>query len=380
MPDDVLERLGIEGFTSITEASVDLGRINVLVGANGAGKSNLVKAFELLGRVVDEDLRLHVAASGGASSLLDVASGARHLRLSLQGKSDGKATGYEALLAPDREEGLFFVRERISFQRPPHPYPWSDVIGGGNRETALHSVIADRGRGQAVASSVVNLLRGCRVYHFHDTSSAAPVMRGGPTADNLALQADAANLAAVLLRLKDSGVTADMAAYRRIVGVVRQVAPFFRDFVLQAEKRDTVRLRWRQSDADAVLSAYQMSDGTLRFICPATFPLQPELPSLVVLDEPELGLHPYAIVQLAALLRRAANRSQVLIATQSVTLMNQFELAELIVVERGGRGSVFVRPDRDRLIGWLEEYSLGELWEKNLIGGRPGSVSGLVDG
>jgi predicted ATPase len=186
------------------------------------------------------------------------------------------------------------------------------------------------------------------------------------------LRNDAGNLAAVLLALLESDVGADQAAYRRIVGVIRQVAPFFRDFVLSPEKSDRPRLRWRQADSDAVFSADQMSDGTLRFVCLATLLLHPRLPSLVVLDEPELGLHPYAVVQLAGLLRQASVRSQVLVATQSVTLMNQFEIDDLMVVERIDGTSEFIRPDRERLGEWLNEYSLGELWEKNLIGGRPG--------
>jgi predicted ATPase len=217
---------------------------------------------------------------------------------------------------------------------------------------------------------VVDILHGCRVFHFHDTSANAPVKRHVSTADNLTLRDDAGNLAAVLLALRDE----EPSSYRRIVGAIRQVAPFFRDFVLLPEKNDSIRLRWREADSDAVFSANQMSDGTLRFICLATLLLQPTLPALVVLDEPELGLHPYAIVQLAGLLRQAGTRSQVLIATQSVTLMNQFAVDDLIVVERHRGESRFTRPDRGRLEKWLHEYSLGELWEKNLIGGRPGDT------
>ncbi|HEY1575201.1 MAG TPA: AAA family ATPase [Pseudonocardiaceae bacterium] len=149
------------------------------------------------------------------------------------------------------------------------------------------------------------------------------------------------------------------------------MAPFFRDFVLRPEGQDRVRLRWRQVDADTVSSADQMSDGTLRFICLVTLLLQPELPAVVVLDEPELGLHPFAIVQLADLLGQAAPRSQVAFATQSVTLLGQFRLDQVIVVERQDGASVFRRPDAALLTEWLTEYSVGELWEKNLLGGRP---------
>jgi predicted ATPase len=380
MAGPTIEHIDIEGFTSIVEASVGFGRLNVLVGANGAGKSNLVRALELLGRIVDEDLQVHVRRSGEASALINATLTARQIRLSLFGRAKGEIR-YDAALVPTPDGGLFFADEHIYYRDPEKYQTWWNVsIERGHRESKLHETAAAGGRGSATAAAVIDLLQGCRVYHFHDTSAAAPVKRPISTADNLALRPDAANLAALLLRLRESSDRAEQAAYRRIVGSVRQVAPFFRDFVLVPEGRDQVRLRWREDGADAVFSAHQMSDGTLRFICLTALLLQPTLPALVVLDEPELGLHPYAIVQLADLLRQAATRSQIIIATQSVTLMNQFELADLIVVERDAAGSSFVRPDAARLDSWLQEYSLGELWEKNLIGGRPGSVAGSTGG
>lgn len=376
MPDVVLDQLRIEGFTSILDAFVQFGGLNVLVGANGAGKSNLVRALELLGRVVDEDLRDYVARNGRATGLVNVKARPRQIHLSLGGRYDEVRRVYDVVLTPG-QDGELFLDEWVS-NRQPDVRMSSQLIGRGSRETKLHETVRERG-GLSTAAAVVDLLRGCRVYHFHGTSSGAEVKDYAPTADNRVLRQDAGNLAVVLHRLRDSGDSSSATAFRRIVRAVRQVAPFFRDFVLEPE-RDQIRLRWRESGTDAVFSAHQMSDGTLRFVCLATLLLQPTLPALVVLDEPELGLHPYAIAQLAGLLRQASARSQVMIATQSVTLMNQFELADLIVVERREAGSSFVRPDPARLHDWLQEYSLGELWEKNLIGGRPGSVAGLVDG
>ncbi len=356
MADQVLKSIKVEGFTSIRSATVRLGRLNVFVGANGAGKSNFVRVFELLGRIAGNDLSFFVGLNGGASALLNSAAGVPGIRLRL----DMPPADYEAVLVPAANDELIFEREIVS----------SFTIGRGNRETHLH-LAAEGTPLMPEPGHAIRLLSGCRVYHFHDTSRSAPVKQYVPTADSLALRNDAGNLAAFLLNMSTSQDGKVIAAYRRIVGAVRQVAPFFRDFVLQPEQADRIRLRWRQTDSDAVFSADQMSDGTLRFVCLATLLLQPDLPALVVLDEPELGLHPYAIVQLAQLLRQAATRSQVLLATQSVTLMNQFGLEDLIVVERVDGASAFSRPDADKLSGWLAEYSLGELWEKNLIGGRP---------
>ena len=348
----------VEGFTSIRSAELALNDVNVLVGANGAGKSNLIRFLGVLGRIVDRELGLYVGLSGGASALLN-ADLAEPRRILLDVVFDHG--GYTASLIPAAGDTLIFSVE--SFFEPGRETIVN--LGRGHRESAL----AEPGTPFAAeAEDLVETLRGCRVFHFHDTSRDAPVKQQGYTADNRALHPDAGNLAAVLLRLRYG----DPGRYQRIVRTVKQVAPFFRDFVLEPELApDRVRLRWQQEGSDTVLPADALSDGTLRFICLTTLLGQSELPGLIVLDEPELGLHPFAIVQLAGMLRAASQESQVLLATQSVTLMNQFELGDLVIVERRDGASVFERPDPDRLSEWLAEYSLGELWEKNLLGGRP---------
>ena len=348
----------MEGFTSIRSASLTLNDVNVLVGANGAGKSNFIRALGVLGRIVDSELGLFVGLSGGANALLNADPTASR-RIHWEVKSG--VGGYSAELVPAAGDALIFSDETI----------WRDdtgvtaELGRGHRETLL--TVPEPLWGPE-AAALVETLRGCRVFHFHDTSRAAPVKQQGYTADNRSLRSDAGNLAAILLRLRNG----DRGRYQRIVRTVKQAAPFFRDFVLEPELApDRVRLRWQQEGSDTVFPADALSDGTLRFICLTALLGQPELPGLIILDEPELGLHPFAIVQLAAMLRAASRESQVLLATQSVTLMNQFELSDLIVVERRDGASVFERPDPDRFGAWLADYSLGELWEKNMLGGRP---------
>jgi predicted ATPase len=148
--------------------------------------------------------------------------------------------------------------------------------------------------------------------------------------------------------------------YKRILAAIRANAPYFRDFVLAEEGNGRIRLRWTQAGVDATFPAEVLSDGTLRYICLATLLLQPHPPALIALDEPELGLHPFAIAQLADMIASTATRSQVVVATQSVTLLNQFDLGALVVVERDAGSSVLHRPDEERMRAWLDEYSLGE--------------------
>ena len=219
------------------------------------------------------------------------------------------------------------------------------------------------------------------VYHFHDTSDSAPVRRPGPINLNQRLLPDAANLAAYLYFLRES----KSEAYSKIVNVVRLVCPFFSDFVLRpmALNEEMIRLEWNQVGTDYPLLASQMSDGTIRFICLATALLQQDLPQTVLYDEPELGLHPYALTVLASLFRQSTllfgsiQYRQVIISTQSSALVDLFKPEDVIVVEKVGDESTFRRIDALELSDWLEIYSLGQLWDKNLLGGRPRSPDPL---
>jgi predicted ATPase len=349
----------VEGFTSIKSAVVDLRELNLLVGANGAGKSNFIAALGMLGRIMDGELGLFVGLAGGASALLsDAPDTAGRMKLEVE----FGAGGYAATLTTAAGDELIFLDEFVTSR---HGHGTS--IGRGHRESQLVEADAKL-QPTDMAWPLIHALRGCRVFHFHDTSRDAPVKQYAYESDNLALHPDAGNLAAVLLKLR----LTDPSNYRRIVDAIRPVAPFFRDFVLVPERSaERLRLRWQQEGSDTVFPADALSDGTLRFICLATLLGQPQLPGVIVLDEPELGLHPFAIIQLAEMLRTVSQFSQVVVATQSVTLMNQFEADDLIVVERRNGFSSFERPDQQRLSEWLADYSLGDLWEKNLLGGRP---------
>jgi predicted ATPase len=219
---------------------------------------------------------------------------------------------------------------------------------------------------------VYNAISSWVVYHFHDTSLTAGVRRQKPINDNDLLRPDAENLAAFLYRLRES----HPGSYTQIREVVRLAAPFFDDFKLRpvTTNPNLIQLEWMQTNSDYPFRAHQLSDGTLRFVCLAAALLQPVRPATMLFDEPELGLHPYALALLGDLLKKAAQRgTQIIVSTQSAFLLNEFEPKDIVVVERHQGESTFRRLEPDDLSEWLGEYTLGELWQKNVLGGRPGS-------
>lgn len=254
----------------------------------------------------------------------------------------------------------------MSFLQKSYSSAKKDSLGAGHSETQISTAAED---GIQTAKALRFLLNRCRVYHFHDTSSTAEIRQSCYVGDNCWLMPDAGNIAALLLRFREE----NYSSYNRIVKTIRLIAPFFEDFVIEPDVASRVILNWREKGSDRVFGSHQFSDGTLRAIGLTTLLLQPEdeLPELIVVDEPELGLHPYALNVIAALFGKASYDTQILISTQSSSFLDNFEPEDVIVVNREEKESIFKRLNPADLEAWLEEYSLGEVWEKNVIGGGP---------
>jgi predicted ATPase len=358
-----LERIHIAGYKSIRDWTIELGPLNVLIGANGAGKSNFIGAFRLLNEIVENNLQVFVGRSGGADQLLHFG---RKVTDGIAFNLDWKNNSYSCRLVPTTNDRLIFETESISGQGFGYDRPYSVSLSGGQEETKLHKEVESGG---PIARYVLSALTSWRIYHFHDTSASAKVKQTGDLADNLSLRPDGGNLAAFLYRLSKT----EPEVFRSIEDTVRMVAPFFGRFNLHPDRLNPakIRLEWQEKGSDTYFDANALSDGTLRVISLATLLLQPQLPTTVLIDEPELGLHPYAIAVLAGLFRTAATRTQLVVSTQSVTLVNQLSPKEIIVVDRNDGESTFRRLDETEIAGWLDDYALGELWEKNVLGGRP---------
>lgn len=358
-----LDRIQISGFKSIRECDLTLPALTLLIGGNGAGKSNFIGVFGLLGQMVTGGLQAYVRSQGGPEGLLHFGQ-KRTNRLALRLEFGSNA--YRVRLAPTQDDSLFYEEEVCEFRAPGYIRAYEETMAVGLESRLRDTAIAKPGK---VASYVHGSIASWKVYHFHDTSAAAGIKQLQPIDDNLSLRSDASNLAAFLLRLQIQSPN----QYQQILGAIRSVTPFFDDFQLRESARSPgkIRLEWREKGSDTYFNGHSLSDGTLRFMCLATLLLQPSLPSTILLDEPELGLHPYALGVLSALLQSASTRAQVIVSTQSVTLVNHFEPKDVLVTEREGGQTVFRRASEQPVQQWVDEYGLGDLWEKNVLGGRP---------
>lgn len=362
----MLNRLTVKGFKSIEDSVLDLQRLNVIIGPNGAGKSNLIGVFRFLNAVLERQLQLYVGERGGPDRLL---FHGQKMTPKMSFRFDFGSNAYEYSLMPAVGDVLIFEAETIYFQGSGYPRPWNLQIGSGHRESVLHETAKTTGTGSRVAGHVLGEVQNWVVYHFHDTSDSSPAKKTQDIEDNRTFRPDAGNLAAFLYWMKLKHPT----EYRHVVEHVRLVAPFFEDFILEPSRNNPnkIKLEWKQKGSDAYFDGFSLSDGTLRFMALAVLLLQPSLPSLILLDEPELGLHPFAITLLAEMIEAAAKRSQVVLATQSVTLLNQFSPEAIVIAEHDGMRTQFRRLAEQDLSHWLDDYSVGDLWEKNVIGGRP---------
>ncbi|CAA6804224.1 MAG: ABC transport protein, ATP-binding subunit [uncultured Campylobacterales bacterium] len=364
----MLNRLNLKGYKSINFLDLELAPINILIGANGSGKSNFINFFKLLKKIIDKDLPLYTAQEGGANRILHF--GKKITPVISFGLLFGKNI-YNVILSPTIDDKFTFVYEKAYYRNSKKELlsiESKSDLGKGLNAGSYNSVLPSQSD-DTIGGYIVKHIKKWRIYHFHDTSFDAKVKQPCRVDDHRILSPDGSNIAAFLKNIKET----NQRSYKQIVQTIQRVAPFFQDFILepQGKNEDMIKLEWKHRGTDEYFDANDLSDGTLRFICLTTLLLQPNLPTMILLDEPELGFHPFALNILAGMFQKISKKTQIIASTQSVTFVDNFDVEDLVVVDRKDNQSIFKRLDKENYKDWLEDYSLGEIWQKNLIGGLP---------
>lgn len=359
-----LHHIQLSGFKSIKHLDLQMNPINILIGANGAGKTNFISLFSFLRNLSEGKLQTYIEKQGYANTFFHFGSKTTpKIVIDLDIGKNGYHVEFEH---SQNNDALVFDTEYCTFSGSPRLFPVKGQLG----ESGL--LPGSKSTSDYVRKYTLEYMQKCQVYHFHDTSPTAGFKQAQKLNSSVVLNPDASNLAPVLLFLKNHC----QSYYQEIISSIQTVAPFFHDFYFEprGEKGDeSLLLRWIHKEYETPFSANQLSDGTARFICMATLFLQPEFskPNTIILDEPELGLHPAALNVLSEIIKSVSKQNQVICSTQSVAFANQFEPEDFIVVDQHKGVSTFNRPEKKALEHWLADFGMGDIWSKNLIGGRP---------
>lgn len=359
----MINNIQISNYKSIRELNLEMKPINILIGSNGAGKSNFISFFKFLKNIYDQNLQLSVAEEGSSEDFLYYGSKTSDR---IEGQIEfNHVNRYCFILKPNKDDRFYFLNESTRFNREEYSGKgWDNVLlNSGDYESILSN--QDHGRYKFVKK----YMESFRVFHFHDSSKTSKMRKSSQIHDNSFLREDASNLPAYLYWMQE----VYPKEFKKIEMIIRSVAPYFERFNLHPDRinPNIIRLEWKEKGTDTYFNAKHLSDGTLRFIALTTLLLQPKTPEVIIIDEPELGLHPFAITKLAGLIKKVAVKTQIIISTQSVNLVDNFRPEDIITVDREDNQSVFKRHDSEELKEWLSEYSLSDLWNKNVIGGRP---------
>lgn len=352
----MIDYIEIEGYKSIKRQQIKMSNINILIGSNGAGKSNFISFFEFLGQVYQQKSQQFVALAGGIDRILHQGNiTAKSIKIYLSFEQEKSGYGFEML----KNDTSFIIK-------------YEDLLYEQNLKKSfeLSQESQLKHKNDIFAKSVKTYLDGLRRYHFHDTGAKSPFNQASHIQnDAYFLYERGENLAAFLYKVKQD----HPKVYYRMIQVIRSIAPFFNDFYLKPNENGFVTLQWRANANSYLYGISDLSDGTLRFIALTVLFLQPNLPLTLIIDEPELGLHPTAINKLSGLIQSAANRgTQVILATQSTDLISYFTPEDIVTVDQKNGESIFQRLDGAGLEQWLEDYTLGDLWKRNIItGGQP---------
>ena len=400
-----INSVSIKGFRSLADVELtDLPNVAVMVGANGSGKSNFLRFFEMLhwmmngdglgrfvgvngraqgqlfgGPEVTQQISAHVSFGNG-NDFYDYRFGLEYAESDILVFSDESfkfSTNQQMLTTSSSEKNSQESNLRLE-ETGRNLGAWND-FGRGHSEAKIttyrcendsYSQSDDGSRSPEciAAKEIVKIFKGSPVYQFHNTSLTSKIKASCYMGDDSSLRHDGSNLSSVLFRLENEYGK----HYRSVLRDISQILPGFDRFVIE-EKDGMTILNWKSLSSGKIFEAGQTSDGSLRLFALITLLNLPTrmLPDVIFIDEPELGMHPSAISLVGSIIDVVSQDCQVILATQSPLLVDEFNLDEIIVFDLKNGKTHIRQLESTEYDHWLKEYSTGQLWQKNVIGGRP---------
>ncbi len=352
----MIDKIKIQGYKSIKDIELALKPINLLIGANGSGKSIFLSFFEFLNYLYEQKLQEYIALRGGQEKFFFQGVKTTESIKSHVSFNNGR-NGYSFTLTAGEDEPIF-TEEGLWYRQN----EWHEIPNKKEASIKFHN--KDH-HNYNRSTYIRGFLKSFKKFHFHDTGPKSRFNNHSHIQnDTYFLYENGGNIPTYLFRIYNE----NPMIYKRIIYTIQSIAPYFSDFYFQPNESGYLKLQWTDKYSNTIYGVNDLSDGTLRFIALCVLFLQPELPETIIIDEPELGLHPTAITKLSGLIKSVVQKkTQVIVATQSADLINHFKPEDVVTVDQINGASEFHRLDKQNLEQWLEEYSIGDLWMRNIL-------------
>ena len=366
-----LKSLAVSNFRSLADARLPLHDLNVIVGPNGSGKTALLEVLHMVHCASQRELSKFLDERGGFQAVLHRTNGRVHdalmqIRIEFDAQSEQKSLDPDTFVMTLADQTVgYVVREALLEKLTPK----------GNREGALRlhggpdtaTELAYFAVGGDASPPIMKFLAGIRLYGALDVGPRSIVRLPQTLTPAQAPGPNGEHLYSALYNLRISAPE----IFERLTVLLQQSFPGFKRLELPVVGAGQVTLAWYERDSNTPFYANQLSEGTLRYLWLVTILLTPQRPPLLLLDEPELSLHPALLRLLAALLQDAALTTQIVVATQSSDLIGWLMPEEVLIADKEDGKTLFTWAADLDLKAWLDEYTLRDLWLMGNLGGRP---------
>ena len=381
-----IERIKIGGFRRLREVNLEVRPFMVVIGANGVGKTSFLDAFSVLSSSASGNLNNALSLFGGIENIL---TRGKSVELSFSVDMDipqYQPLNYELRLSPS-STAYSIQREILSQRHERHVLPFLHIDSSGSdiryyemggkvpsglvrpnwEHNPLETSLAQVPKMFREPEELRRILATATQYHALDVGPRAAVKMPQPMKPATLPGPNGEDLVPYLYYLRES----DRNRFDSIVDSLRSAFPGFEELAFPPVAAGVLAMIWKDKNFRKPMYTNELSEGTLRFLWIISLLASPSLSTITMIDEPEISLHPELLSLLADLMREAAKRTQLIVATHSDRFIRFLKPEEVVVMDVNEDGcSTVAWADSLDLDEWLADYSLDEVWRMGRMGGR----------